>query len=182
MHFIIMKIIYKKEEAVELLLQQKLVEIFQNHSEWGARALGNRSLLFDPRNKNGKQIVNTIKKRENYRPFAGVVMHEHAKLWFDMGDIKESPFMLYSIPVKEDRKKLIPSIVHVDGTCRIQTVTKEQNLHLYELLESFAEKTNVPILLNTSLNLAGKPLISDITWAKKLIERSSLKHLYFPGT
>tara|TARA_R100001510_G_scaffold26236_2_gene23078 strand:+ start:38 stop:571 length:534 start_codon:yes stop_codon:yes gene_type:complete len=175
--------IYKKSEAVNVLLNQEILCMFDGaYSEIGPRALGKRSMLFDPRNKNGKQIVNTIKKRENYRPFAGVVMHEHAKLWFEMGNIKESPFMLYAIPVQEDRKKLIPSIVHVDGTCRIQTVTKEQNLHLYELLESFAEKTNVPILLNTSLNLAGKPLISDITWAKKLIERSSLKHLYFPGT
>ncbi len=175
--------IYKKSEALNVLLNQEILCVCDGaNAEIGPRALGRRSMLFDPRNKNGKQIVNKIKKRENYRPFAGVVMHEHAKFWFDMTNIKESPFMLYSIPVYENKKRLIPSIVHVDGTCRIQTVTKEQNLHLYELIESFAEKTNVPILLNTSLNLAGKPLISDISWAKKLIERTKLKHLYFPGT
>ena len=86
-------IITSKEEAIEKILNQEIVALFQDISEYGPRALGNRSLLFDPRNKDGKDIVNTIKKREWYRPFAGTVLLEHAKDWFEMGRIKESAYM-----------------------------------------------------------------------------------------
>ena len=175
-------ILHRKSEALKILLNQEILCMINGpQAEIGPRALGGRSMLFDPRNENGKDIVNEIKQRENYRPFAGVVLAEHAKFWFDMGNIKESPYMLYSIPVLENKKRLIPSIVHVDGTCRIQTVTEEQNKHLYELLMLFLEATRVPILLNTSLNLAGEPLVNNLRWAKKLVERSKLKYLYFPG-
>ena len=93
-------IITSKKEAIDKILQQEIVALFQESSEYGPRALGNRSLLFDPRNKNGKDIVNTIKKREWYRPFAGTVLLEHARDWFKMGTIKESPYMSYAIPVQ----------------------------------------------------------------------------------
>ena len=99
-------IITDKNFAVEQILNQQIVAIFQNSSEYGPRGLGNRSLLFDPRNKNGKDIVNKIKKREWFRPFAGTVLLEHARDWFDMGTIKESPYMSYAIPVKEEKKRL----------------------------------------------------------------------------
>jgi|TARA_E500000318_G_scaffold68571_1_gene63373 carbamoyltransferase len=175
-----MRQITNKQEAVDLILQQEIVAIFQGQSEWGPRALGNRSLLFDPRNKDGKDIVNKIKKREWYRPFAGSCLLEHANDWFEMGVIKESPYMTFAIPVKEEKKSLIPCITHVDGTCRIQTVTKEQNKNFYELIDEFYKITNVPMLFNTSFNLAGEPLVETLDDAHSTIERSDLKYIYLP--
>ena len=173
-------IITDKGEALEIILKQEILAIFQGASEMGPRALGNRSLLFDPRNKDGKTIVNKVKKREWYRPFAGSVLLEYAPEWFEMGTIKESPYMSFAIPVKEDKKKLIPSITHVDGTCRIQTVTQEQNKHFYNLIKSFYEKTQVPILFNTSFNLAGEPLVETKEDALDTLKRSSIDYLYLP--
>ena len=171
-------IIIDKEVAVASLINQDVVALFQGLGEIGPRALGNRSILFDPRNKNGKAIVNRFKKRENYRPFAGTVLLEHAKDWFDMGNIEESPYMLYSLPVKEDKIDLIPAIVHVDKTCRVQTVTEQQNKFFYDLIKAFYEKTKVPILLNTSLNLAGDPLVNTYDEAMETIEQAGIKYLY----
>jgi carbamoyltransferase len=173
-------IITDKEIAINKILQQEIVAIFQDSSEYGPRALGNRSLLFDPRNKNGKDIVNKIKKREWFRPFAGTVLLDHAKDWFEMGTIKESPYMSYAIPVKEDKKKIIPCITHVDGTCRIQTLTKTQNKNFYELIELFYKKTNVPILFNTSFNLGGESLVETKQDALNTLERSDINFLYLP--
>ena len=161
-----MREITSKQEAIDLILQQEIVAIFQGQSEWGPRALGNRSLL--------------IKKREWYRPFAGSCLLEHANDWFEMGIIKESPYMTFAIPVKEEKKSLIPCITHVDGTCRIQTVTKEQNKNFYELIDEFYRRTNVPMLFNTSFNLAGEPLVETLDDAHSTIERSNLKYIYLP--
>tara|TARA_B100000519_G_C14089866_1_gene365773 strand:- start:137 stop:664 length:528 start_codon:yes stop_codon:yes gene_type:complete len=171
-------IIIDREAAVASLINQEIVALFQGLGEIGPRALGNRSILFDPRNKGGKAIVNRIKMRENYRPFAGTVLLEHANDWFDMGNIKESPHMLYSIPVKKEKIKLIPAIVHVDNTCRIQTVTEKQNKFFYDLIKAFYKKTSVPILLNTSLNLAGDPLVNTYEEALSTIKQAGIKHLY----
>jgi len=171
-------IIIDKEAAVASLINQDVVALFQGLGEIGPRALGNRSILFDPRNKHGKTIVNRFKKRENYRPFAGTVLLEHAKDWFDMGNIEESPYMLYSLPVKEDKIDLIPAIVHVDKTCRVQTVTEKQNKFFYDLIKAFYEKTKVPILLNTSLNLAGDPLVNTYDEAVETIKQAGIKYLY----
>ena len=173
-------IITDKNEAVKQILNQQIVAIFQNSSEYGPRGLGNRSLLFDPRNKNGKDIVNKIKKREWFRPFAGTVLLENAHDWFDMGTIKESPYMSYAIPVKEEKKSIIPAITHVDGTCRVQTVTKEQNKKFYEIIKLFYEKTNVPILFNTSFNLAGDPLVETKQDAINTLNNSDINYLYMP--
>ena len=173
-------IITDKNEAVKQILNQQIVAIFQNSSEYGPRGLGNRSLLFDPRNKNGKDIVNKIKKREWFRPFAGTVLLEYAHDWFDMGTIKESPYMSYAIPVKEEKKSIIPAITHVDGTCRVQTVTKEQNKKFYEIIKLFYEKTNVPILFNTSFNLAGETLVETKEDAINTLNTSDINYLYIP--
>tara|TARA_B110000285_G_scaffold216386_1_gene263644 strand:- start:134 stop:658 length:525 start_codon:yes stop_codon:yes gene_type:complete len=171
-----------KIEAVKHIIDGKIVAIFQGHSEWGPRALGNRSILFDPRNPDAKDIINRVKKREWYRPFAGTIMLEHAHNYFEMWPIKESPYMSYAIPAKQKAKELVPGIIHADGTCRIQTVTREQNKHYYELIEEFYKQTNIPILFNTSFNLAGESLVETLEDAENTISRSDINYLYKPQT
>jgi carbamoyltransferase len=168
------------DHVSELLIQKNIVSIFQGKSESGQRALGNRSLLFDPRVSDGKDIVNKVKKRENFRPFAGTVLLEYANEWFDMIGLSESPYMCYSLDCRPEKNKYIPAIVHVDNTCRIQTVTEEQNYHFYNLIYSFYKLTNVPILLNTSFNLAEEAMVETVEDAIDTFYKSSINYLYFP--
>ena len=154
--------------------------LYQGRSEAGPRALGNRSILFDPTVANGKDIVNEVKHREWFRPFAGSVMAEHASEWFDFRSRTDSPFMMYAVNVLEDKQSSIPAITHVDGTCRIQTVTSEQNPHYYELISEFNKLKGVPILFNTSFNLAGDPLVETVKEALDTLERSEMKYLWLP--
>ena len=139
----------------ELIDNQQIVGMFQNESEWGPRALGNRSIIFDPRHRNAKSIMNTVKKRESYRPFACTVMLEHAEEYFDMLQLPESPWMSFALQCKPRALRDIPTLVHSDNTCRIQTVTEEQNPNYYNLIKGFYERTGVPIIFNTSFNLGG---------------------------
>lgn len=143
-----------------------IAAVATGRAEYGPRALGNRSILADPRDPNIKDKVNRIKKRELFRPFAPVVMEEHASEWFDMD--YTSPYMQYT--PKCLKPDLIPSVVHQDGTSRVQTVNKEQHPGLYKLLEMFYNRTGIPILLNTSLNIKGQPLLNDesdiLEWEK----------------
>ena len=119
--------------------------------------MGNRSILADPRDPSIKNKVNSIKQRELFRPFAPVVMEEHASKWFDM-DFK-SPYMQYTVKCLQPEK--IPSVVHEDGTSRVQTVTRDQHPGLYRVINKFYLQTGVPVLLNTSLNIKGQPLLND---------------------
>jgi carbamoyltransferase len=160
----------------KFLLNGKTVGWYQGHGEAGPRALGNRSILFNPLISNGKEIVNAIKKRENYRPFGAVVLREYAHEYFDIDG--EDPYMLFMGIVLDKRLK---SITHVDNTCRIQTLDKE-NLLLRQLLEKFKEYSGVPILLNTSLNVAGRPIAGSIGDAIELFETSILDILVFGNT
>jgi len=164
---------------IDLILDKNIVAIYQGRSESGPRALGNRSILFDPRVPNGKDIVNVVKKREWYRPFAGSIMEEHVHDWFDMAGLKNSPFMMYGVDVLEDKKSQIPAITHVDGTCRIQTVTEEQNYHYYNLIKEFYNRTGVPILFDTSFNLAGDTMVETIEDALWTSRNSDIKYIYF---
>ena len=175
-----MKIIYKIEEAVEILLNQKILIIFQGESEWGPRALGNRSTLFDPRNKNAIQIVNSEKGREWWRPLAGTILLEHVHEWFDIGSLRESPFMSFAVEAKQKAIEETPSIVHVDRTCRIQTLNKNFNLNYYNLIYEFYKKTNVPILLNTSFNLAGYPIPEKLDLALEICQLKDWS-IYLPN-
>jgi len=175
-----MIIIDNIDKALEIILEQKPLVIFQGKSEWGPRALGNRSILFDPRNKDAKNIVNNFKKREWWRPLAGTILLEHVHDWFDMATLKESPYMSFAIDAKQKAIEIIPSIVHVDNTCRIQTVTKEQNFNYYNLISKFYNNTNVPVLLNTSFNLAGFPIVETLEQAMYVCEVSEFKYLYTP--
>jgi carbamoyltransferase len=174
----IKKITYK--EVAKLLTQNKVIALYQGRSEQGPRALGNRSILFNPRNKKGKDVVNKIKNREFFRPFAGTILHEHMNDYFDMAGLEESPFMCYAVNVKEKKIKEIPAITHVDKTCRIQTLKKNFNLHFYNLIKNFYKLTGTPILLNTSFNLAGEPLVETIEDALLTFHNSKIDYLYLP--
>ena len=148
---------YPVNEIVRGLSENKIAAVASGRAEFGPRALGNRSILADPRDPEIKNKVNLIKKRELFRPFAPVVMEEHASKWFDINFI--SPYMQYA--VKCLKPDIIPSVVHADGTSRVQTVNKDQHPGLYKVLEQWLYLTGVPVLLNTSLNIKGQPLIND---------------------
>jgi carbamoyltransferase len=150
------------KNLAEYIERGNVVAWYNGRSEFGPRALGNRSILFDPTVKDGKDIVNIIKKREWFRPFAGSCLAEKAGEWFDLRTKNETPFMMYAVDVLENKRDLIPAITHVDGTCRVQTVTAEQNKHYYELISEFDKIKGVPILFNTSFNLAGDPLVEKL--------------------
>jgi carbamoyltransferase len=139
------------------LIRNKIAAVASGRAEYGPRALGNRSILADPRDPNIKDKVNLIKQRELFRPFAPVILEEHAHRWFDMK--YASPYMQYT--PKCLKPELIPSVVHKDGTSRVQTVNKNQHPGLYLLLSEWYAVTGVPILLNTSLNIKGQPLLND---------------------
>jgi len=177
---IFMKIIYSKKETVNLLLQQKAVVIFQNHSEWGARALGNRSILFDPRNKNAKQIINDIKGRQWWRPTAATILYEYKDDYLNMHGLDESPNMTFAIDAKRKTIDEVPACVHVDNTCRFQTLKRKQNPKYYDLIKLFYNKTKVPILLNTSFNLRGYPIVESFEDAKLVLKESKIEYIYLP--
>ncbi|HEX5833065.1 MAG TPA: carbamoyltransferase C-terminal domain-containing protein [Pyrinomonadaceae bacterium] len=147
--------------AVELLCDGKIIGWFDGGSELGPRALGQRSILCDPRRPDGKEILNRrVKMREAFRPFAPAVMLEEAPNWFEFGGMSaESPFMLRVCEVNPQRKAEVPAIVHADGTGRLQTLTPEANGRFYDLVKRFYDQTNVPMLLNTSFNRMGQPIV-----------------------
>jgi len=169
------------KEVANLLNQNKSIAVYTGLAESGQRALGNRSILFNALHQNAKDIVNKIKKREWYRPFACVVLEEDADIYFDMGRVKSSPYMTICFPVRENYGKIIPGVTHIDGTCRVQTVSKK-NGYLYKLLQEFKKLTGHGILLNTSFNLAGEPLAETPTDALKTLNNSSLDYLWFEET
>ncbi len=148
---------YPVDKIVNALIVDKIAPVASGRAEYGPRALGNRSILADPRDPNIKDKVNLIKKRELFRPFAPVVMEEHASEWFDMR--YASPYMQYT--PKCLKPDLIPSVVHADGTSRVQTVNIWQHPGLYGVLAKFYSLTGVPVLLNTSLNIKGQPILND---------------------
>jgi carbamoyltransferase len=148
---------YPVDKIVDALIKDKIAPVASGRAEYGPRALGNRSILADPRDPNIKDKVNLIKKRELFRPFAPVVLEEHASEWFDMH--YTSPYMQYT--PKCLKPKLIPSVVHADGTSRVQTVNRQQHPGLYSVLTGWYKKTGVPVLLNTSLNIKGQPILND---------------------
>lgn len=168
-------------EAVAKLIEEgNIVSLFHGRSEGGPRALGNRSILFDPRRPDGKDFVNLVKRREWFRPFAGSVLIEDAKEWFDMAGLEESPFMMYAVDVLADKVAQIPAVTHVDNTCRVQTVKREDNPNYYALIEEFKKLTGVPVLFNTSFNLAGQPLVETVFDALLTLVNSDIKYLYLP--
>jgi carbamoyltransferase len=154
-------------EIARSIATGKIVAVCHGRMEWGPRALGNRSILADPRRAETKDVVNhAVKLREGFRPFAPAVLHEEADRWFDLrgldlwGDGGESPFMLFAVPVLEHQRARIPSVTHVDGSARVQTVRREDNPRFHAILRAFFELTGVPVLLNTSFNVKGEPIVA----------------------
>ena len=152
------------DNVVERLMNAKVIGWAQGRFEWGPRALGSRSILADPRNPEMKDIVNAkIKFREPYRPFAPSVLAECAERYFELPNACQhypARYMLYVVPVKPAAHSTLPAITHVDGTGRLQTVFKEQSPRYYKLIERFGQATGVPVVLNTSFNLKGEPIVT----------------------
>ena len=156
------------KSTAEALAKGQIVGWYQGHGEIGPRALGNRSILMDPTILDGKDKINSIKKREPWRPFGASVKQDKSKDWFD---IEDSPYMLYNAQVKNDG---IPTVTHIDNTCRPNTVTPEMNPAYYELLDEFEKLTGVPVLLNTSLNRMGEPIAGTRDQAIKLFGETKI--------
>jgi carbamoyltransferase len=169
------------DRVTELLMNGKVVGWYQGRFEWGPRALGNRSILADPRNPLMKDIVNAkIKFREPYRPFAPSAAAESASKYFQLDDaVKQYParYMLYVMPVKPEHHATLPAITHVDGTARVQTVFKEHSPVYYGLIERFGQATGVPVVLNTSFNLRGEPIVTTPANAYSTFSRSEMDGL-----
>ncbi|SOZ37116.1 carbamoyltransferase [Cupriavidus neocaledonicus] len=148
-------------QAAELLAQNKIIGWFQGRMEFGPRALGARSILASPIDPGMQQRLNQIKDREDFRPVAPVVMQERAPEWFSAAKPGrgEAPFMLFIYDVRPEQAARIPAVCHVDGTARVQTVRREQNPAYYDLLAAFERRTGVPILVNTSFNTRGEPIV-----------------------
>jgi carbamoyltransferase len=145
------------DEVAEMLEQGKVIAWFQDRMEFGPRALGSRSLLASPIPQDMKDRLNYIKSREDFRPVAPVVLEEEAPQWFK--DVHVSPYMLFVYDVFEDKADKIPTARHVDGTARVQTIRRDQNPAYYDLIKAFQRRTGVPILINTSLNTLGEPIV-----------------------
>jgi carbamoyltransferase len=139
------------QKTAEAIASGEVVGWFQGRMEWGPRALGNRSIIGDPRRANMKDILNLkIKRRESFRPFAPSVLQAAVGEWFEQsGDV---PFMMQVFQIRKDKRALIPAVTHVDGSGRLQTVHRDTNSRYYMLIEKFYELTGVPMVLNTSFN------------------------------
>jgi carbamoyltransferase len=145
------------EETVDLLVNDQVIGWFQGRMEFGPRALGGRSILASPIHAEMQARLNEIKDREDFRPVAPVVLEEEAANWFENGGF--SPFMLFVYDVKPDKADKIPAVRHVDGTARIQTINRAQHPRYYDLVKAFQKRTGVPVLINTSFNTRGEPIV-----------------------
>lgn len=164
------------ETAAQLVAENKIVGWYQGRLEFGPRALGNRSILGDPRREDMKERINAaIKFREPFRPFAPSVLAERAAEFFT--DIDDSPFMILVTDVRPEKRALVPAITHVDGTGRLHTVERAVNPNYWELIHHFGELTGVPLVLNTSFNVRGQPIVNTPTEALATFYTSGLDAL-----
>ncbi|MCZ7556180.1 MAG: hypothetical protein M5R41_07255 [Bacteroidia bacterium] len=148
------------EDVAEALANGKVAGWFQGRMEFGPRALGNRSILADPRPADMKDRINAkVKHREGFRPFAPAVTVEDVHDFFDMSGLHDSPYMLFVVPVLPDKRSEIPAVTHVDGTARVQTVSRDSNPRFHELIRAFGRRTGLPVLLNTSFNVMHEPIV-----------------------
>jgi carbamoyltransferase len=163
---------FDADGAASALAAGEIIGIATGRAEFGPRALGNRSLLADPRGRATKDRVNDIKRREPFRPFAPVVLQHRADEYFEMIPSR-IPYMQFGVRCR--RPDLLPAVCHVDGTSRTQTVDAAQNATLAELLERFEAKTGCPVLLNTSLNVRGQPIVNTWEDAKEFSHSSNVR-------
>jgi carbamoyltransferase len=150
---------YPTEQLIETLLKDKIAGVASGRAEFGPRALGHRSLLADPRGPDIKDKVNAIKKRQKFRPFAPAILEEHASSYFHM-PTEDIPYMQYTAKCKNPLE--FPAIVHADGTSRVQTVSKSNSPEFHKFLTEWYNQTGCPMILNTSLNIKGKPMVNTI--------------------
>lgn len=165
------------KSACQDLTEGKIIGWFQGGTEFGPRALGNRSILADPRSEKMKDAINSrIKHRERFRPFAPAILSEHAEEWFDIS--RDLPFMTFVVKARDEKASQIAAVVHHDQTVRVQTVHKETNFLFHELISEFKNQTGVPILLNTSFNDNGEPIVNSPEDAISSFGRTNLDGLY----
>ncbi len=163
--------------VAKLLTEKNIISVYGGKSESGRRALGNRSILADPRHEDMKDLINEkVKHRQSFRPFAPSILREFVSDWF-VEDI-DSPYMSFAIPFKEDKAKLVPAVVHLDGTGRLQTVTKSSNDWYYNFIKTFHFLTDIPIVLNTSFN-DREPIVENPRDALKTFLKTDIDFLYF---
>lgn len=164
------------QETAKLLAQGKLIGWAQGRAEFGPRSLGNRAILADPRTDQMKEAINArVKFREEFRPFAPSILAEYGEAYFE--NYQSSPYMERTLKFKEEAKHKVPAVVHVDGTGRLQTVRKEWNEKYHQLITAFHELTGVPVVLNTSFNVMGKPIIHSFNDALTVFFNSGLDAL-----
>jgi len=150
--------------TARMIADGKVVGWFQGRLEFGPRALGARSLLADPRDPKMKDVINAkVKFREAFRPFAPAILKEHAHEYFEMPEGMDAPYMLLVPRVREDKRDVIPAVTHQDGTGSVQTVTEDTNRRYYRLIRAFGELTQVPVVINTSFNVRGEPIVCSPT-------------------
>jgi carbamoyltransferase len=160
---------FPHDQVLHELLTKRITAVASGRAEFGPRALGHRSILADPRGDDVKDRVNKIKHREPFRPFAPVILQNKVHEYFEVPEEFSSPFMQFTVRCKYP--ELFPAIVHYDNTSRVQTVTKKDNPDLYKLLVEFEKETGCPMLLNTSLNIKGEPLINTREDAERWTEK-----------
>lgn len=169
---------FNPELVAEDIIKEPIVW-FNGNAEIGPRALGNRSIIGDPRSNSMKDKMNRYKKRQWWRPVAPIVLKEYMDDYFE--NVYESPFMLHTFYVREEKRKRIPAVLHLDYSARVQTLGREQNPMLYQVIDCFKKRTGIPIVCNTSLNDAGEPIINTIYQALNFALRKGIKIVYFNG-
>jgi carbamoyltransferase len=165
-------------EAANLITDGKIIGWAQGRSEFGPRALGNRSILADPRREENKDLINEmVKNRESYRPFAPSVLEEYADQFFEVPEGSSPAYMTFTVPVREAMRPKLPAITHIDGTARIQTVSRNTNERYWRLIEAFRQRTGVPVVLNTSFNHNLEPIVDSVEDAITCLLTTGLTHL-----
>lgn len=177
LHYEIVDNIARK--AAQLMAEGAVIGWMQGQSEFGPRALGNRTIAADPRPPENKDIINEmVKKREAYRPFAPSVMEEYVDEYFDLPtNTRQFPYMIFVVKVKQDKQQLLGAITHIDGTARIQTVSRETNPAYWQLIDEFRQITGVPIILNTSFNNNAEPIVDSVNDAIVCFYTTKLNYL-----
>ncbi len=170
---------YDQESVAKILQSGEVIAWFQGRSEVGPRALGHRSILALPRKGIKDYLNENIKFRESFRPYGCTVIQDEVSKYFDVEENFENPFMSFAIPIREEYRQVLEDVGHIDHTSRFQTLHREQNTVYYDLIKRVGELTGLPILLNTSLNVMGEPILETLDDAYRFMENSQVKYLVF---